>query len=284
MKYAFVRAEKARWPVRIICRVLGVAPSGYYAWESRPTSEHAKQDRRLAQLVKAAHEASRRLYGSPRVHAALKNAGERVSRKRIARLMREEGLVGRFRRRRVTTTAQAQLAAPAENVLNREFDPDEANKWWVADVTYLRVPEGFVYLATVLDLYSRMVVGWNLGRTNDTGLVLGALDNAVKLRGAPDGLGHHSDRGATYTSHEFRAALKSRGISCSMSRTGECLDNAVIESWHSTLKSELAEDFPSFEQAQRDLFEYIEVFYNGQRLHSKLGYLSPRDFERPAKG
>jgi transposase InsO family protein len=283
VKYAFVRAEKARWPVRILCRVLGVAPSGYYAWENRPPSEHAKTDQRLAVLIRSAHNASRRLYGSPRVHAALKHAGHRVGRKRVARLMREEGLVGRFRPRRVSTTVQNERAAPAENTLNREFSPDTENKWWVADVTFLRLPEGFAYLATVLDLYSRMVVGWKLGRNNDTALVLGALDDAVRRRGAPAGLGHHSDRGSTYTSNEFRAALESRGIACSMSRTGECLDNAVIESWHSTLKSELAEDFPSFEQAQRDLFDYIEAFYNGQRLHSTLAYQSPRDFERRAR-
>lgn len=282
MKFAFVDAERASWPVGVMCRVLGVTRSGFYAWKARPESRRARRDLELGVLVRAAHDRSRTIYGSPRVHAALRRQGVRTSRKRVARLMREQGLQGRFRRRFTSTTDGKHDRPVAENLLNRDFSAAKPNERWVTDVTYLRVPSGFIYLASVLDLYSRALVGWALGESNDRHLALRALDAAVRRRRPGVGLLHHSDRGSPYASDDYQTRLDTLGITCSMSRSGSCLDNAAMESWHATLKKELGEDFDGIEHAKRALFDYIEAFYNGERLHSKLGYQTPRERDASA--
>ncbi len=280
MKFAFIDAEKATWPVGPMCRALGVSPSGFYAWKARPECRRKREDRRLGVLVNEAYERSRRTYGSPRVHAELRNQGLHVSRKRVIRLMRARGLRGRTRRAFVRTTDSDHGEAVAENILDRDFTAIAPNQCWVGDVTYLRTPRGWVYLAVILDLFSRFVVGWAMSTHNDRRLALDALEGAV-LRRRPDrGLLHHSDRGSTYASGDYQAALDQLGVQCSMSRKGNCYDNAVMESWFGMFKTELGETFESLADAKRRTFSYIEVFYNQQRLHSTLGYVSPSDFER----
>ena len=280
MKFAWIAAEKAVWPVRTMCRVLGVSASGFYAWRCRDESARKREDRRLGVLVKASYERSRAIYGSPRVHRDLRNRGDRVGRNRVIRLMRSMGLRGRTRRRFTKTTDATHSQPAAPNLLARDFAATKPNERWVGDVTYLRLPTGFVYLATIMDLFSRMVVGWAVSEANDRALALRALQAAIQRRRPDHGLLHHTDRGSPYASHDYQRHLEAHGLTCSMSRPGDCLDNAAIESWHSTLKAELGEDFESLEDAQRKLFDYIEVYYNGQRLHSTLGYVSPREFER----
>jgi len=279
MKFAFIDAEKATWPVRPMCRVLEVSPAGYYAWRSRPESVRTTEDRKLGVLVDESYAKSRTTYGSPRVHADLKARGVKVSRKRVARLMRERGLRGRVRRARVRTTDSRKGNPPAENLLDRDFTATAPNKRWVGDVTYLWVPEGWLYLAVILDLFSRMVIGWATSRTNDRQLALRALGMAMVHRSPDEGLMHHTDQGSPYASEDYQTALDDAGITCSMSRRGNCYDNAVMESWFGILKSELGERYASHEAADRELFDYIEVFYNGIRRHGSLGYLAPREFE-----
>jgi len=279
MKFAFIDEEKATWPVRPMCRVLEVSPAGYYAWRSRPESERATEDRKLGVLVDESYARSRTTYGSPRVHADLKAGGVKVSRKRVARLMRERGLRGRVRRAHVRTTDSRKGNPPAENLLDRDFTATAPNKRWVGDVTYLWVPEGWLYLAVILDLFSRKVVGWATSRTNDRQLALHALGMAMVHRCPDAGLLHHTDQGSPYASEDYQTALDDAGITCSMSRRGNCYDNAVMESWFGILKSELGERYASRAAADRELFDYIEVFYNGIRRHGSLGYLAPREFE-----
>jgi transposase InsO family protein len=260
-----------------------VSRAGFYAWSKRPESAHAVEDRQLAVLVRAAHERSRRSYGSPRVHAELKANGLAVARKRVARLMRESELKARARKRFRPMTMDESEQQIAPNLLDREFHADAPNQRWIVDTTYLQVPGCWLYLAVVIDLFSRMVVGWSLSAVNDRHLVLRALEMAVKRRCPGAGLLHHSDQGSQYASEDYRRALEARGITCSMSRRGNCLDNAVLESWNKTLKAELGERFESPAVAKEKLFDYIEVFYNQQRRHSTLGYLSPAAFERVAR-
>jgi len=280
VKYAFIDAVRAKWPVRVLCRVLEVSPSGFYAWKSRPRSRHERDDLEIGVVVGEVHERSRKTYGSPRVHAEMKARGHKVSRKRVARLMRDQGLRGRTRRKKVRTTDSRHDHAVAPNHLNRDFTASGPNERWVGDTTYLRSPDGWLYLAVILDLFSRMVVGWALGTTNDRFLALRALDAAVRRRRPGNGLLHHTDRGSTYASDDYREVLESLHIECSMSRKGDCYDNAAMESWFATLKTELGESFESVEDAKVKLFDYIEVFYNGNRRHSTLGYASPVEFER----
>jgi transposase InsO family protein len=282
VKFAFIDAEKATWPVRPMCRALGVSPSGYYAWKTRPPSERAREDARLGVLVEEAHARSRRTYGSPRIHAELAAHGERVSRKRVVRLMRAKGLRGRGRPGFVRTTDSEHDQPVAPNVLDQDFTADGPNERWVGDVTYLKTPGGWLYLAAILDLYSRYVVGWAVSAINDRRLAMRALDQAVRRRRPPEGLLHHTDQGSPYASEDYQKALDALGFECSMSRRGNCYDNAVMESWFKTLKSELGESFESPAAAQRELFDFIETFYNAERRHSSLGFKSPRDFERLA--
>jgi transposase InsO family protein len=284
VKFEFIEAEKAHFPVDFMCQQLGVSRSGYYAWKGRPESERHKADRVLAEVVTTVHQESRGTYGSPRVHAELRARGQRVSRKRVARLMRQHDIAARKKRRFVRTTDSRHNQPVAPNILERDFSPGQPNSTWATDITYVGTRQGWLYLAVVLDLFSRKVVGWSMSEHIDRHLVLNALDMALKGRRPPRGLLHHSDRGSQYASADYQQALAARGIQCSMSRKGNCWDNAVVESFFSSLKLELVytTDFATHEQARLALFEYIEVFYNRQRRHSSLGYVSPVDFELAA--
>jgi putative transposase len=283
VRFAFIDAEKALHRITKLCRLLKVSRAGFYAWCGRPPSSRAVEDARLTILVREAHERSRKTYGSPRVHAELQAHGIFVSRNRVIRLMQHEKLAARQRRRyRATATApNEQPIAP--NLLDRQFQPAAPNQSWAADTTYLRAGDGWLYLAVVLDLYSRFVVGWATSAVHDQQLVTRALDMAVRRRRPDAGLLHHSDQGTQYTSEGFQRVLAEHGITCSMSRRGNCYDNAAMESWFSTLKSELGERFENHGAAKEQLFDYIEVFYNQQRRHSVLGYVSPAEFERAAR-
>jgi len=283
VKFAFIGAEKANFPIAFMCRHFGVSTSGFYAWRDRPECARAREDRRLAVLTREAHELGRRAYGSPRVHQELKSQGIAISRKRVIRLMRDQGLKGKVRRRWMKTTDSNHDLPVAPNLLGRNFLASAANRRWVGDITYLRTNEGWLYLAVVLDLYSRMVVGWAVSAVIDRHLVIKALQMALKRRCPDSGLLHHSDRGSQYASEEFQKALEAHGITCSMSRRGDCYDNAAMESWFGTLKTELGESFDTHAEAKRQLFDYIEVFYNRRRRHSSLGYVSPAEFERLAE-
>ena len=285
MRFRLIEAEKANFPIRVLCEVLEVSPSGFYAWRTRPRSERDKLDAVLAVEVAAVHAKSGRRYGSPRVHGALKKRGLQVSAKRVARLMRERGLVGREKRRFRATTDSNHDSPIAPNLLRRAFRraaPDEA---WVGDVTYIETREGWCYLAVLLDLFSRRVVGWAVSATNDTALALAALDRAVRLRRrVRGGLLHHTDRGSPYASEAYRRALAAFSMTQSMSRAGDCWDNAVAESFFATLRAELVdhETYATEAEAHRSLGDYIEAFYNTERLHSSLGFLSPIEFELKA--
>jgi putative transposase len=281
VKFAFISEEKVAFPVAVLCRVMAVSPSGYYASLRRAVSPHGRRDKDLAARVSAAHLASKRRYGSPRVHADLKAAGQCVGRKRVARLMRENALVARTRRRFRTTTNSKHTFPIAPNVLERDFTalgPDQA---WVTDITFLWTKQGWLYLAVILDLFSRRVVGWATSQNVDRHLALAALDMALVHRRPAAGLVHHSDRGSTYASTDYREALESRGIECSMSRKGDCWDNAVAESFFATLKREIenSDDLESRDVAALSIREYIDGFYNFQRRHSAINYNSPVEFE-----
>ena len=262
---------------------MDVSRSSFYAWRGRPESARAHADRRLRVLVREAHERSRCTYGSPRVHADLAAQGIGVGRKRIVRLMQEAGLKARVRRRYRSTTMSEPDQPVAANLLARQFQAQGPNERWVGDTTELRVGGGKLYLAAILDLFSRFVVGWAVSAVNDRHLVIKALEMALKRRGPEAGLLHHSDQGSPYASEDYQQILEARGITGSMSRRGNCYDNAAMESWFSTLKSELGERFDTYGGAKEQLFDYIEVFYNHQRRHSALAYASPAEHERTGR-
>ena len=282
MRFAFIAVEKASFPVRVLCRVLEVSRAGFYAWQARGPSAHAQADKRLGLEIAAIHAESRQRYGSPRVHAELRDRGHGTSRKRVARLMRHRGLAGRRRRRFRATTDSRHAFPVAPNVLARQFAQKAPDRAWVTDITYIPTGEGWLYLAVILDLCSRFVVGWAMSERITRELTLDALDMALVRRRPLHGLVHHSDRGSQYASGDYQNVLVAEGIVCSMSRRGNCWDNAVAESFFATVKVELVYDatWQTRADARAALFEYIEIFYNGQRRHSSLGYLSPRDFER----
>ena len=283
MKFAFIAREKACFPVQFMCRHFGVSASGFYASQKRPESPHTVQDRALTVLAAEAHLKGRGAYGSPRVHAVLKQAGHRVARKRVARLMRQANIRARIKRRFVPRTTDSKHSEPiAPNVLERDFTTDAPNKAWVTDITYIPTNEGWLYLAVILDLFSRRVVGWAMEGTMATSLVISALNMALTQRGPPASLKHHSDRGVQYAAEAYRRILAAHGITRSMSRKGNCWDNAVAESFFGGLKKEFVHDvkFQTREEAKQKLFEWIEVFYNRERLHSTLAYMTPEDFEQ----
>jgi putative transposase len=280
VKFAWIAAEKASFKISELCRALEVSPNGFYAWCRRPESARAHRDRQLKVLVRASFAASQQRYGSPRVHRDLLEQGECVSRKRVIRLMQEDGLKARVPKRFKCTTNSDHDLPVAANLLNREFTADAPNQRWVGDTTEFKIGEsGKLYMAAILDLFSRFVVGWAISAVNDRHLVLTALTMALNRRCPDTGLLHHSDRGSTYASEDYQRRLDAHGIACSMSRTGDCYDNAVMEAFFSTLKTELADAFASHGQAKRELFEYIEGFYNTQRRHSTIGYVSPAVLE-----
>lgn len=281
MKFAFISEEKVAFPIAVLCRVLAVSPSGFYASEARPESSHVQRDRDLGEKVAAAHAASGKRYGSPRVHADLKASGEKVGKKRVARLMREKHLTARTRRRFRKTTDSKHTLPIAPNVLERDFTATAPNRVWVTDITFLWTKQGWLYLAAILDLFSRRVVGWATSENVDRHLALAALDKALAGRRPPAGLVHHSDRGSTYAAADYQKALRTRGFESSMSRKGDCWDNAVAESFFATLKREMdnADDLESRAAAALAVGEYIDGFYNIQRRHSAIGYNSPIEFE-----
>ena len=275
--------EKAHYPVVTLCRNLEVTPTGFYAWQARPESQHARDDRRLTVLVQTSFVESRRNYGSPRVHDDLIALQERVSRKRIVRLMQEQGLKARVRKRYKHTTMSEHDQPVAANLLDRQFQAEAPNQRWVGDTTEFVIgTSGKLYLAVILDLFSRFVVGWAVSAVNDRHLTIKALEMALKRRCPGSGLLHHSDQGGTYASEDYQDVLDAHGIVCSMSRRGNCYDNAVMESFFSTVKNELADQFASNGDAKMELFDYIEVFYNQRRRHSTVGRISPAAFERQA--
>jgi transposase InsO family protein len=282
VKFAFIAVEKATYPVRVLCRTLEVSRAGFYAWHTRPAAPRTQQDQRLGVEIQAIHAECRQRYGSPRVHAELRERGHWVGRKRVARLMRQHGLCARRRRRFRITTDSAHELAVAPNVLARQFTVLAPDTAWVTDITYLWTQEGWLYLAVILDLFSRAVVGWAMSARITRHLTRQALTMALGRRRPPQGLLHHSDRGSQYASADYRRALRVHGIVCSMSRRGNCWDNAVAESFFATVKVELAHDatWATRAHARGEVFEYIEQFYNGRRRHSALGYLSPITFER----
>ena len=261
-----------------MCRVLQVSTSGYYAWR-RPAASK-EEDERLLVEIKAVYVESKRRYGSPRIHRKLRQQGIRCGEKRVARLMREHGLRARRRRRFKATTDSKHTLPVAANVLERQFEVEVPDARWAADITYVWTRQGWLYLAIVMDLFSRRIVGWSMQETMERSLVISALEMALKARRPPPGLLHHSDRGSQYASGDYQKWLEQAGCTCSMSRRGNCWDNAPVESFFSTLKMELVHErrYETRQQARAEIFEFIEIWYR-QRLHSSLGYLSPADYE-----
>lgn len=281
MRYAFIRDHSKESYVENACHVLNVSVSGYYAWRGRPASRREIDDARLIDKIRGIYDTSGSTYGVRRVHSQLVADGEKCSLNRVARLMRRCGIAARHKRKfKVTTDSKHDLPV-ADNLLNREFACETPNRVWVSDITYIWTLEGWLYLSVLIDLHSRMVVGWSISQRIDRTLVLDTLSMAVGRRDPQPGLIHHSDRGSQYASNDYQKALRKHGMLCSMSRKGNCWDNAVAESFFSTLKTERVHHrlYRSRTEARRDIFEYIEVFYNMVRLHSTLGYLSPAQFE-----
>jgi transposase InsO family protein len=277
--FAIIRAEAAKFPVEVLCRLLGVSSSGYYAWLRREPSARQRRSELLLTKIRALHAAYRGLYGARRMVAAL---DEGTSRKRVARLMRENGIFARVPKRYRVTTDSAHDLPVAPDLLEQDFHADRPNEVWVADITYVWTAEGWAYLAAIVDLCSRRVVGWAFADHMRTELVLKALKRALRTRRPPAGLIHHSDRGSQYASHAYQALLRAHEVACSMSRAGDCFDNAVAESFFASLKKERLhrQPFATRTEAYDAIAEYIDGFYNPVRIHSSLGYLSPINFER----
>jgi transposase InsO family protein len=283
MKFGFILAEKALYPVRVLCRVLEVSTAGFYAWCRRKPSRRARVGAALKVHVRASFNAGRKKYSVPRIHADLREE-HGVGRRRVARLICEEGLFARRKRRFVCTTDSTHDHPVAPNLLERDFTAAQPNRVWVTDITYVWTAEGWLYLAAILDLYSRRVVGWALDASIDRHLALDALAMAVQARRPKPGLIHHSDRGVQYASGDYQKALKRIDAVCSMSGKGDCWDNAVAESFFATIKNELIyeTDFCTRAQARAAIIEYIEVFYNRRRRHSSVGLVSPVHYETAA--
>lgn len=264
-----------------MCQVLKVSRSGYYDWLKHPVSPRKKKDMELKQKIMEIYHQNRKRYGSPRIHQKLLREGYAIGKKRVERLMQNLAIQAVAQRKYRATTDSAHAKPVAENHLNRDFTPERLNKSWVADITYIWTAEGWLYLATIMDLYSRKIIGWSLRNRLTKELVIAAMDMALKQRNLSLGLLIHSDRGSQYASELYQLLLLKHGILCSMSRKGNCWDNAVMESFYRTLKVELIyqNTYETRREAQRDIFEYIEIFYNRERLHSSLGYCSPEEYE-----
>jgi putative transposase len=281
VKFGFMAKHREAWPLNLMCEALGVSRSGFYAWLNRPRSQRSLDDEHLGGQVRQSFVASDRTYGARRVWHDLLAWGHRCGLHRIERLMREQALRARPRRRGLPQD-RGERSAIADNVLDRQFQAERPNQKWVADFTYIWTAEGWLYLAVVLDLYSRRIVGWSMHASMTSQMVADALMMAVWRRGKPIELLHHSDQGSQYTSEHFQELLKEQGITCSMSRAGEVWDNSAMESFFSSLKTERTarKVYRSREQARADAFDYIERFYNPRRRHSTLGYVSPIEFEK----
>jgi putative transposase len=285
VKFAFIKEHRRTWPVVVICRVLKVSRSGFFAWLKRPISKRQRRREELIEKIRAVHQKNRQLYGSPRVHRSLLIDGQIVCRNTVAKLMRQAKIRAKIRRRFVPRTTDSTHQQPvADNALDRNFTAKAPDRKWVADITYVPTAQGWLYLAAVLDLFSRKIVGWSMADHMKTDLVSDALQMALGRRDPSQGLLHHSDRGVQYASDEYQKLLIGHGIQVSMSGKGDCWDNAVMESFWATLKMELVyqKEYTGHLEARQSIFEYIEVFYNRQRLHSSLGYVSPESFEAAA--
>lgn len=284
MKYRFIEEHRSQWPVRLMCQVLQVCPGGFYTWRDSPA--RARQQRRevLKREIEAIHQEFKQRYGSPRIHEELQARGQRCCVNTVAKLMRQHGIAAKSKRKfRCTTDSNHDLPVAA-NLLDRQFEPVAVNQVWVADITYIATGEGWLYLAAVEDLYSRQIVGWSMSERITSRLVVDALQMAVSRRLPGAGLVAHSDRGSQYASDHYQRLLELHGITCSMSRRGDCWDNAPMESFFASLKKELIhhENYQTRAEARASVFEYIEVFYNRVRRHSALGYLSPVEYEQAA--
>jgi putative transposase len=282
MKYGFMQLHESEFTIEGMSRVFGVSRSGYYRFSHAKLSQRAQEDERLLLKIKAIHQASRYTYGSPRIHAELRETGELCSRKRVSKIMRKSGVIAKMKKRFKVTTRANPKASVAPNLLQQDFTADTPNQRWVADFTYVDTQEGWLYVATVLDLFSRRIVGLAMSDRMTDNLVMMALQQALMHRQPNTSVTHHSDRGSQYTSKNFRDLLKKYCIIASMSGTGNCYDNAAMESFYHTLKTEHVyfEHYKTREEAKQSIFEYVEVFYNRQRRHSTLGFVSPMIFEK----
>lgn len=281
MRYRFIESQRKEHKVTQLCKVLEVSTSGFQDWLNRPESNRSRENRRLTQLISHYHKRSRRNYGSPKIYRDLVGAGETCSENRVARLMKAAGIQSKLSRKFVITTNSKNTSQPASDLLQRQFSVDRSNQAWVSDTTFVATREGWLFLAVILDLFSRQVIGWAMGSHNNAGLVCDALTMAVMRRGKVRDVIVHSDQGSTYASGDYQRQLEGDRLNCSMSRKGECLDNAVAESFFGTLKNELVhdEDYKTRSNAQQSIFEYVEVFYNRQRRHAFLNYMTPAEFE-----
>jgi putative transposase len=284
MKFRFIEAHGDRWPVTVLCDVLQVTTAGYYAWQQRPPSDQQQRRDALLVEIRAIHQEVKARYGSPRIHAELRARGQTCCVNTVAKLMQQHDIAAKTKRKFRHTTDSNHALPVAANLLDRQFDPLAPNERWVADITYIPTREGWLYLAAVEDLYSRMVVGWSMADHRESRLVVDALAMAVQRRLPDEGLLAHSDRGSQYASEHYQSLLAEHGIACSMSGRGDCWDNAPMESFFASLKKELVHDadFATRAEARAAIFEYIEVFYNNQRRHSTLGHQSPAEYERSA--
>ena len=282
MKYQFIRSQRTHFKVAVMCRVLEVSKSGYYDWRNRPESPRAKRHRYLLTKIRQAHIESRKIYGAPRIHAELVDQGEQVGKNTIANLMRRAQIQSKVHKRFVVTTDSRYTRKPAENVLSGDFKAVRVNEKWVSDVTYIPTRKGWLYLAVIMDLYSRMIVGWCMRKRNDTELIENALRMAASHRRDLKGVLLHSDQSVQYSSGSYQRTLNNFGIICSMSRKGNCWDNAPMESFFHSLKTECVgfEDYKSHSEARASIFNYIELFYNRKRRHSAIGYRSPMAYEK----
>jgi putative transposase len=281
MRYAFIKAHRQQWTIALMCKVLEVAVSGFYNWLNRPASKRSQENEKLTEQIVMFHCGSRCTYGSPRIYKDLKAASYRISENRVARLMKQKGIQGKAKRKFKTTTASKHQRPRAENLVKQNFTTSEPDKLWVSDITYIATLEGWLYLAVILDVFSRKVIGWAFSERLTDDVVLTALDMAKQQRSTQNNLIHHSDQGSQYASTDFQASLQSLDITQSMSGKGNCYDNALAESFFATLKTEEADTpYETRQQAKTSIFSYIETFYNPKRRHSSLNYLSPDDFER----
>lgn len=284
MRFCFIEDHRAAFPVQAMCALLEVSASGYYAWRGRPESARSRADRALTADIRRVHADNRAIYGSPRVHAALRAEGRRIGVNRVARLMRQHGIRGRHKRRVPRTTDSKHSLPVAPNLLGRRFTAPTPNRIWLADITYIPTGEGWLYLAVVLDTFSRRVVGWAMSETMPQELTTAALQMAITNRRPGPGLIHHSDRGSQYAARAYRRLLDEHSMLCSMSRKGDCWDNAPMESFFGSMKTELEDGniFETRQAAKNAIFSFIEGFYNRQRLHSAIGYCSPINKEKLA--